>query len=161
MTHHNFPPVWDENSKIIILGSFPSVRSRSEGFYYAHRQNRFWKVLADLFGRDDFHGIEEKKEFLLTHGIALWDVVASCDITGSSDSSIKNVVPNDLSEIISSSCVKTFFTNGKTAGKLYDKYLLSEIQTEDICLPSTSPANAAFSLDALALKWSCILDYLK
>ena len=120
---HNFAPVWDERSKILILGTFPSVKSRENHFYYGHPQNRFWKVMAQVLHENVPQTIPEKKEMLLRHHIALWDVIASCDIAGSSDSSIRNVVPNDLGYIISRSRITKIYANGAKSKQLYDKYL--------------------------------------
>lgn len=156
MIKHPFPPLYDENSKILILGSFPSVKSREQMFFYGHPQNRFWRVIARVFGCDTPVTVEEKKAFALSHGIALWDVIASCEITGSSDSSIRSVVPNDLSEILENADIKRIFVNGKTAEKYYNKYIKPRIDREAVCLPSTSPANAAWQLDRLAEAWSVI-----
>ena len=150
---HEFGPVYDENSRILILGSFPSVKSREVQFYYGHPKNRFWKLLSMLYGVDVLEDISQKKQFLLEHGIALWDVIASCDITGSSDSSIRNVVPNDISRILNAANIERIYANGKTAEKLYRKYVQPVTGHEIIGLPSTSPANAAFSLERLAEAW--------
>lgn len=149
-THsHEFPPVWNKQSRILILGSFPSVKSREQGFFYGHPRNRFWKVLSSVFACEEPMTIEEKKKMLLTHGIALWDVIASCEIKGSSDSSIRNVVTNDFSEILQKSQVRAIFTNGQTAGKLYQKYVEKKTGLMATTLPSTSPANAAWTLERL------------
>lgn len=153
MEKHNIEPVWNEKSKILILGSFPSVKSRSDKFFYAHPQNRFWKVLAAVTGSKTPESTDEKKALLLNNNIALWDVICSCDVSGSSDSSIKNVVPNDLSEILSNSNINRIFTNGGTAHKLYQKYCQPKTKIEAVRLPSTSPANAAFSLERLIDEW--------
>lgn len=153
---HPISPVWDENSKVLILGSFPSVKSRENGFFYGHKQNRFWKVLAAVFDRNVPETIEEKKRLLVQNGVALWDVIASCDITGSADSSIKNAKPNDILPIIMKSKITAVFVNGNTAAKLYEKYLFSETKIKAIVLPSTSPANARFTLEMLTEKWSVI-----
>ncbi len=153
MELHNIPPIFDENSEILILGSFPSVKSRETGFFYGHPQNRFWRVLAALENEETPQSIEEKKKFLLRNRIAVWDVIKSCDITGSSDSSIRNVVPNDILSILSASKIERIFTNGGTAHRLYRKY----IGNDAALLPSTSPANAAYSLDRLINEWSVIL----
>ena len=150
---HPIEPVWDSNSKILILGSFPSVKSREQGFFYGHPQNRFWRVLAGVFGGEVPNCIEDKKRFLIENNIALWDVIHSCEIEGSSDSSIKNAVPNDINGIINNSNIQMVFTNGKTADKLYKKYILPSTNIEAVCLPSTSPANAAWSLDGLIEEW--------
>lgn len=147
--NHTFEPVWNENSTVLILGSFPSVKSREEGFYYGHPRNRFWKVLAALKGEEEPVSIDGKKEFLLRNRIAVWDVIASCEIKGSSDSSIRNVIVNDFSEILEKSKVSRLFANGKTAERLYKKYVLPETRVPITVLPSTSPANAAFSLEKL------------
>ena len=159
MTHviHEIPPVYDDRSKILILGSFPSVKSREGQFFYHHKQNRFWRVLAAVFEDTLPETIEEKKEFLLRHNIAIWDVIASCDIEGSSDSSIKNVVPTDLNRILEESEVERIFCNGKASGNYYKKYQESRTGIEATVLPSTSPANAAFSLEKLIEIWKCIL----
>ena len=153
---HGFAPVVDENCRILILGSFPSVKSRENGFYYGHPSNRFWKVLAAVLEMDVPGTIEEKKVFLLSHHIALWDVIASCDIEGSADSTIKNVVPNDFDAIIKNSKVKRIFVNGKTAEKYYNKYTKDKLGRAAVCLPSTSPANAAWSIERLVGAWRII-----
>ena len=149
---HPFAPVYDENSKILILGSFPSVRSRADNFYYAHPQNRFWRLLAKLYRAEIPQTVEEKKEFLLQHGIALWDVIASCEIENSSDQSIRNAVVNDLGQIFEAADIRAVFVNGKAAWRLYRKYHTTEAH----CLPSTSPANAAWTMDKLEQAWSVI-----
>lgn len=156
MILHPIAPIYDKNSKILILGSFPSVKSRQEGFFYGHPQNRFWKVLALIFGEGLPVSIEEKKQFLLKNQIALWDVIGSCDITGSSDSSIKNVVLNDLRVILDVTSIEKIFVNGKKAEQLYIKYIQPQIKREAICLPSTSPANAAWSLERLTEAWEVV-----
>jgi hypoxanthine-DNA glycosylase len=151
---HNIEPVFDANSKILILGSFPSVKSREMKFFYGHPQNRFWKVLSALFNTECPVTMEEKKQLLLSNNIALWDVIKSCDIVGSSDSSIKNAVPNDFTEIFEKADIKAVYTNGSTAYNLYKKYCKNDF--EAIRLPSTSPANAAYSLDKLINEWKII-----
>lgn len=153
---HPIPPVYDESSKILILGSFPSVKSREQMFFYGHPQNRFWRVLAAVLERDVPQTLEEKRELLLTSQIALWDVIASCDIVGSSDSSIKNAVPNDLNIILGNADIKRIYVNGKTAEKYYNKYIRGAIKREAVLLPSTSPANAAWSLERLTEAWKVI-----
>ncbi len=157
MEMHNIPPLYDETSKILILGSFPSVRSREAQFFYHHPQNRYWKVMAAVLGCPLPVTIEEKKKMMLSNHIAMWDVIASCDITGSSDSSIKNVIPNDIGMILRKSPVEKIYTNGGTAHKFYQKYVKPEIAVEDVKLPSTSPANASWSLDRLIAEWGSIL----
>ncbi len=159
MPQHPFPPLYDKNSKILILGSFPSVKSREQMFFYGHPQNRFWKVVSAVVGDETPVSIEEKRNFLLSNSIALWDVIASCDITGSSDSSIKNVVANDLSEILDNADIKQIFVSGKTAEKYYNKYIRDVIKREAICLPSTSPANAGWNVDKLIIEWKTIKLY--
>lgn len=157
MIYHPIEPVYDSQSRILILGSFPSVKSREAMFFYGHPQNRFWKVTAAVFGCRVPQTIEEKRSFLLTNGIAVWDVIASCEIEGSSDSSIRNVTPNDLSQILNAAPVEQIFVNGKTALKYYEKYLRPVTGREAVCLPSTSPANAAWNLEKLIQAWSIIL----
>lgn len=156
MLQHPIEPVYDKNSKILILGSFPSVKSREEGFFYGHPQNRFWKVLAEVFKKDVPTTIEEKKLLLIENNIAVWDVIKSCDIEGSSDSSIKNVVANDLSVILETADIKQIYVNGKKAEQMYKKYILPQTRRDAICLPSTSPANAAWSLEKLVAQWGKI-----
>lgn len=156
MVKHPFPPLYDNNSRILILGSFPSVKSREQMFFYGHPQNRFWRVVSSVCGCDVPKTIEEKRMFLLENNIALWDVIASCEITGSSDSSIKNVTANDLSEILNSADIRQIYVNGKTAEKYFNKYTRDKINRDAICLPSTSPANAALSADKLIEAWSVI-----
>ena len=153
---HTFPPLYNENSKVLILGSFPSVKSREQNFFYGHPQNRFWKLIARLFDEAEVQTIEQKKELILKHNLALWDVNHSCTITGSSDSSIKDVVPNDISSILKSSKVDRIYANGATSYNLYKKYILPKTGIEAVKLPSTSPANAGFSLDRLFEHWSII-----
>lgn len=153
MTQHPFPPLYDAQSRVLILGSFPSVKSREQMFFYGHPQNRFWRVLACVFNAQVPQTIEEKKKFLIKNRIALWDVIASCDIEGSSDSSIKNVRANDLSPILEGADIREIFVNGKTAEKYYNKYTLPSTGRKALCLPSTSPANAAWSVERLVEEW--------
>ena len=155
---HTIPPVFDQNSRILILGSFPSVRSREVGFFYGHPQNRFWRTLAHVFGGEPPQTVGEKRAFLLSNRIALWDVIASCEIIGSSDSSIKNAVPNDLGTVLEQAPIECIFTNGATAHRLYCRYLHSVTGREAICLPSTSPANAAWKQEKLNDAWACITE---
>ncbi|MBQ7352854.1 MAG: DNA-deoxyinosine glycosylase [Clostridia bacterium] len=150
---HPIEPLYDENSKILILGSFPSVKSRESKFFYGHSQNRFWKVISRIFNEKEPKSVEEKKSFLKRNNIAVWDVIASCEITGSSDSSIKNVIANDLSVILNVANIERIFVNGKTAEKYYNKYIKDKIKREAICLPSTSPANAMWSFERLLNEW--------
>ena len=158
MIVHPIPPLYDENSKILILGSFPSVKSREQGFFYGHPQNRFWRVTSAVFCEDTPRTIEDKKAFLLRNQIALWDVIGSCDIEGSSDSSIRNVSANDLSVVLEHADIRQIYVNGQTAYKYYRKYSEKYTGRSAICLPSTSPANAAWSLERLTATWSCITE---
>ena len=157
---HPFPPLYDAQSEILILGSFPSVKSREQQFFYGHPQNRFWRVTAAVFGAEVPVTIEEKRAFLLQNHIALWDVIASCEITGSSDSSIRNVVPNDLTPIFKIAQIRQIYVNGGTAAKYYDKYQKPILQKDAIRLPSTSPANAAWSVERLISVWQCIRNHI-
>ena len=157
---HEFPPVFDADSRILILGSFPSVKSREQQFYYGHPQNRFWKVLAGLLKEALPETVEEKKAFLHRNHIALWDVIDSCEIIGSSDSSIRNAEVTDLSLILDHCSVRRIYVNGGTAKRLFEKYQKDQYGAEAVRLPSTSPANAAYSLERLMEEWRCILDML-
>ena len=161
---HEFPPVYDENSRILILGSFPSVRSREQQFYYGHPQNRFWRVLYAVTvpeGGRVPESVPERKAFLLVHHIALWDVIAQCEIIGSSDASIRNVVPNDLRLILEAAPIRQIYVNGGTAYRLFERYQREECGRDAIRLPSTSPANAAWSLERLTSAWQCVGDSLQ
>lgn len=163
MQYHNIPPIFDEASRILILGSFPSVVSREECFYYANKRNRFWQTLAAILASPTPLSIDEKRQFLAEKHIALWDVISSCEVNASSDSTIKNVTPNDISSLLEGSKIKAVFLNGKTAGKCFEKYIFHTmpISCPYIILPSTSPANASASLQSLVDAWSVILDHLK
>lgn len=154
MLIHPVKPLYDENSEILILGTFPSVKSREAEFFYAHPQNRFWKVMAKICGQDTPKTVEEKTKMILTNHFALWDVIKSCEITGSADSSIKNVVPADLSEILKTAKIKQIFVNGRKAEQLYIKFLEKDTGMKAVALPSTSPANAAWSEDRLYEFWN-------
>lgn len=153
---HEIEPIYNQESRILILGSFPSVKSREGQFFYHHPQNRFWKVLSQVFDCELPLTIDEKKQFLLSHRIAVWDVIASCEIKGSSDISIKNVIPNDLNRISSAADIAYIYTNGGTASQLYKKYCQPLTGRRSIKLPSTSPANASFSLERLVDHWKII-----
>jgi len=153
---HTIAPVYDENSKILILGSFPSVKSREAAFFYGHPQNRFWRVLAAVLEVETPQTVEEKRAMLLRRGVALWDVIASCDISGSSDASITNVVPNDLARILDVAPVRRIFCNGGTAYRFYRRYDEAVWGKAEV-LPSTSPANARRSADELAAIWGTAL----
>ncbi len=158
MISHPIPPVYDRDSTILILGSFPSVRSREEGFFYGHPQNRFWKVVSAVFDAEEPCTVEEKKAFLLRHHIAVWDVICSCDVVGSSDASIKNVSANDLSLILNNAGIRAVFVNGKTAYRYYERFSEGKTGRKAVCLPSTSPANAAWTLERLIEAWRCIRE---
>ncbi len=150
---HNIPPLYCKDSRYLILGSFPSVASRAERFFYAHPQNRFWKVLSAVFSAPLPATIDEKKSLILTNNLALFDVIASCNISGSADSSVTDVVPNDLSPILRAAKIERIFVNGKTAEKYYLKYLAEKTGMPCVCLPSTSAANASYSLEKLIAAW--------
>lgn len=158
---HPIAPVFDEMSRILILGSFPSVKSREAGFFYGHPQNRFWRVLAAVLGCAVPVTIDEKRDMLLAHHVAVWDVIASCEITGSSDSSIRNVVPNDLSLIFRAADIRTVYCNGGTSLRLYQKYQQPVTGIPAAGLPSTSPANAVWSLERLCAAWNPIVTALE
>ncbi len=155
---HPFDPIYDQKAEILILGSFPSVKSRQNEFYYGHKQNRFWKVLAAICGCTEPQDIEQKITMLLENKIALWDVAAVCSVEASADSSIKNVVPNDIQALLSATDIKKVYANGKTAEKLYNKLIFPQTEIKITALPSTSPANAAYSLNKLIEEWSAIKD---
>ena len=150
---HPIPPLYNDKSEVLILGSFPSVKSREANFFYGHPQNRFWKVIARIFDEEVPQTIEEKKRLILTHHLSMWDVIAECDIIGSSDSSIKDVVPNDLSVILDNAPIRRIIVNGKTAEKMYNKYTLDKTGIKAVVMPSTSPANAAWNIDRLVTEW--------
>ena len=154
---HTFPPVYNEEAKVLILGTFPSVKSREINFYYGHPQNRFWKMMAAVTESDIPETIEEKKELLLANHIAVWDVIKSCDIIGSSDSSIKNVVTNDIAGLLKKTNITTIVANGATAERLYNVYALPQTGIEIIKMPSTSPANAAWTVERLCREWGKVI----
>ena len=154
---HTFTPVYDERSEILILGTFPSVKSRENNFYYGHPQNRFWRVLAHVLGESVPTDIEEKRALLLRHRIALWDTVAACSVTGSADAGIRDVVPNDISAILRTAPIRAIYTNGAKAHERYRRHILPSTGIEDIKLPSTSPANAAWRFERLCGEWAIIL----
>ena len=155
---HPIPPLYDENSRVLVLGSFPSIKSREAMFFYGHPQNRFWRLLALLCGEPEPKTVEEKKRLALSHGVAMWDSIHSCTIVGSSDSSVRDVVPNDLSVILENSRVEKIFCNGALSHRMYMKHIYPNTGIAAVKLPSTSPANAAFSLDRLAKCWKVIFD---
>lgn len=155
---HPFGPLYDENSRVLILGSFPSVKSREQNFFYGHPQNRFWKVIASVFGEPvpDQTDIVSKKSLILSNSLALWDSIASCEIVGSSDSSIRNARPNDIRRILDSAPIERIYCNGKKSHELYIKYIEPMTGREAECLPSTSPANAQWTLERLMDAWKVI-----
>ena len=157
---HEFKPIYDNKSKILILGTMPSIKSRANKFYYSNPTNRFFKIMETLFNTKLLNN-DDKKAFLLKNKIALWDVCKECDILASSDSSIKNIIPNDISIILKSSPIKAIFTTGKTAYKLYQKYIFPTTKIEAISLPSSSSANASYSLDKLINEYQIILKFLE
>ncbi|MBQ8556672.1 MAG: DNA-deoxyinosine glycosylase [Clostridia bacterium] len=150
---HPFPPVVDTDCRILILGSFPSVKSRADGFFYGHPQNRFWRMLAGVFREDVPASTGEKRALLLRHHIALWDVIASCEITGSSDASVKDAAAVDIARVLEHAPIERIICNGALAGKLYARHLQDVTGLEATVLPSTSPANAAWSLERLTAAW--------
>lgn len=155
---HPIPPLFDRSSEKLILGSFPSVKSREARFFYGHPQNRFWRLIALLYGEEAPSTVEEKSRLILNHRLALWDTIQSCTITGSSDSSIKDVVPNDLSVILDNSKVERIFCNGAASFRLYEKYIFPQTGIKAQKLPSTSPANAAYSIERLFAEWKKALE---
>ena len=157
MVIHPIEPVCFSDARILILGSFPSVKSRESGFYYGHPQNRFWRVLAGVFSEEEPVKKEDKIALLRKRHIALWDVLERCEISRSSDTSIRREAPNDLTEIFNTADIRRIFTNGQTAHRFYRKYFQMRCG-EDICLPSTSPANAAWNTEKLIQAWSVIKE---
>ena len=153
MVYHNIPPVFDKSSEVLILGSFPSVKSREVQFFYGHPQNRFWKVIATIYGCPVPTDIPSKKKLLLDNHIALWDVIGSCEINGSSDSSIRNAVPNEIAALVMKTHINRIFANGATSYNMYNRLCRDSVGIDAIKLPSTSPANAAYSLDRLVSEW--------
>jgi len=160
MEKHNIKPLYNKDSKILILGSFPSVKSREAQFYYYHPQNRFWKIMEKMFN-EKYITIDDKKRCMLKHHIAIWDVIESCEIKGSSDSSIKNIKINNIKKIIEESQIDFIYTNGKKSYDLYNKYCLEETKIKAISLPSTSPANATYTFDKLYEAWKVIKKNLE
>lgn len=158
MLTHPIPPTYNKTSKILILGSFPSVLSRKNGYFYGHPKNRFWTVLAKLFEEEKPSTNEEKEAFLLRNHIAVWDVIASCDIKGSADSTIENVKVNEIEKLLRETEISKIFVNGKKAEELYQKYVEEKTGKKAIYLPSTSPANAVWSIEKLVQAWEMIKD---
>ena len=153
---HPIPPLYREDARILILGSFPSVKSREAAFFYGHPQNRFWKVVAEVFDDEVPQTVDEKKRLILDHGLALWDSIKSCEITGSSDASIRNVKTNDISVILDNCTIERIYCNGRKSYELYRKFIQPETGREAECLPSTSPANAAWTFEKLIGAWNAI-----
>ena len=155
---HTIEPIFDSGSRILILGSFPSVKSRESQFYYGNPRNRFWLVLAGLFEEPVPDSVPEKLRFLLRHKIAVWDVIESCEIAGSSDSSIREPLPNDLNRILSRAPISRIFTNGSAAARLYKRFCFPLTNIEAVPLPSTSLVNGAADIQALLKAWSCVRE---
>lgn len=156
---HEFPPVYDENSRVLILGTIPSPKSRERGFYYMHPQNRFWRMLCAVLGDEVPQDIPGRRELCLKHGVALWDVLSECSIDGASDSSIKDAVPNPLEVIFNSADIRAVFTTGKKAQALYERFFPDGMKA--VCLPSTSPANRTISESEMLEKYRVIAEYCK
>ena len=155
---HPIPPLYDSGCHILILGSFPSVASRAGQFYYHHPRNRFWPVISAVLSEDCPQTVVQKRALLLRHGIALWDVVAQCEIHASDDASIRDVQPNDLSVILRAAPIRHIFCNGNRAFTLYRRLLEAQTGLQAVCLPSTSPANAAWTLDRLIQAWQAVTE---
>lgn len=158
---HEFDAFFDKDSRVLILGTIPSPKSREQGFYYGHPQNRFWKVLADVLGEEFPQTVEERKVFLKRNHIALWDVLESCEIKGASDVSIRNARPNDMNRILQAADIRAIFTTGAKAAQLYKKLCFPECGVEAVRLPSTSPANCGCSYEKLREAYSQICDYVR
>jgi hypoxanthine-DNA glycosylase len=158
---HTFGPLWDKDSRILILGSFPSVKSREAGFFYGHPQNRFWKLIAELTQSPLPVTIEEKKALLHAQHIALWDTIYQCDIIGSSDSSIRNVIPTDLAPVLAAADIQAIFCNGAASANLFRRYQEPLLGRTAVRLPSTSPANAAYSMQRLIEMWQPVREALR
>lgn len=158
---HEFDAFFDKDSRVLILGTIPSPKSREQGFYYGHPQNRFWKVLADVLGEEFPQTVEERKVFLKRNHIALWDVLESCEIKGASDVSIRNARPNDMNRILQAADIRAIFATGAKAAQLYKKLCFSECGVEAVRLPSTSPANCGCSYEDLRKAYSQICDYVR
>lgn len=156
MVLHPIQPTYDENSELLILGSFPSVLSRKTGYFYGHPKNRFWMVLAEIFEEKTPETVDEKRSFLLRNRVAVWDVIASCDIVGSADSTIENVKVNDIEKLLLTSKIQKIYVNGRKADELYKKYLEEKLGKPPIYLPSTSPANAQWDMKKLVEAWKII-----
>lgn len=158
---HDFQPIYNEESRILMLGTMPSPKSREIGFYYGHPRNRFWKVVSDVCGEEFPETKEEKIAFALRNKIAVWDVLAGCEIKGAEDASIRNPVANDMSLILKNADIQAVFATGQKAAQLYKKYCQKEIGMEIITLPSTSPANCSVSYERLFEAYEIILKYIR
>ena len=154
---HTIPPLYDSHSRVLLLGSIPSPKSRAVGFFYGHPQNRFWRVLAAVLGESVPQTIEEKRAMCLKHHVALWDTIARCDIAGASDTSIRNAVPNDIGKLVRESEITRIFATGGKSAELYRKLIEPQLHIPIMQLPSTSPANAAWSLERLIEAYRVIL----
>lgn len=161
---HEIAPVWDKDSRILILGTMPSPKSREAGFFYMHPRNRFWRVMPVIFGEKLSDSVKDRKDFLMRHKIAIWDVLASCKISGASDSSIKNAIPNDFSQIFSESKIRHVYCTGKTAFSFWKKFCAPVYEHKFgitcVCLPSTSPANAAWTFENLLKEYAVIKEFI-
>lgn len=151
--YHTIAPICGADSDTLILGTFPSPKSREQGFYYGHPQNRFWRVIAAVYGMETPVDTEGKKRLITSNALALWDVVASCEIAGAADATIRRETPNDIAGLIAETNIRRVFTNGSKARELYDRYIKKSVALEVTTLPSTSPANASYSLAALIDIW--------
>ncbi len=158
---HPIPPLYNKNSKILILGSLPSIKSREGMFFYHHPQNRFWKMIAAVTNSDVPQTIEEKRELILTHGFAVWDAIHECDIIGSSDASIRNAVPNDISRILKEAPITRIIANGEKSYRMYEKYCYPQTGIHAVRCPSTSPANAAVTFERLVEAWRAAIKETK
>ncbi|MCD8221241.1 MAG: DNA-deoxyinosine glycosylase [Clostridiales bacterium] len=156
---HEFGPVYDETSRVLVLGTIPSPKSREQGFYYGHPRNRFWKILSAVWEEEEPVTVEDRRAFVLRHHIALWDVLASCRIRGASDASIRDAVPNDLKQVIQAAPIRAVFCTGTRAMDLYNRYCRASVGLDGIRLPSTSPANCAVSEAKLMEAYRMIRQY--
>ena len=156
-----FGPVYNQNSKVLILGSFPSIKSREANFYYGHPQNRFWLIIGKILECDIPASVEEKRALLLESGIALWDIIEECDIVGSSDASIRNIIPVDIQQVLEAADIAQIYCNGSTSYDLFIRYLTPVCGRKPVKLPSTSPANAAWNLTRLYESWKQVEEVLQ
>lgn len=159
--YHCIPPVYDRKCRVLLLGTMPSPKSREAGFFYGHPQNRMWKVLAGIFGEEVPMGTEARRSFLLTHHIAMWDVLSACTISGADDNSIRDGVPNDLTPILDNAPIAAIFTTGKKAYALYNRYIRPTVLRDAVCLPSTSPANCRYeTLETLTNAYRVLREFV-